>query len=391
MSLLIKNIGEIFDGYKIRKEKYIYIEDGKIKSIGEKRKADEIIDARGNFVMPGFVDCHTHAVFAGYRDFEVDWKIEGASHHQIAERGGGIFYTVRETRKASKERIKKETKERIEEMIRHGTTTAEVKSGYGLDLKNEVKLLQIIREIDKNEKIDLLPTFLAHAIPEGEDEDDYVDYVINEIIPYIGEKKLAIFCDVFCEKGYFSVNSSRKILQEGKKYGMIPKIHADEFSCIGCSKLAAQIKAISADHLLKAGLNELKLMAKAGVTAVILPAVPFLLGGEFPSYENIKKSGINVAIATDLNPNCYVPNMQFAIQIACYKMKMKIIDALKYATINSAKTLKMDEHVGNIEVGKKADIIITNIPSHSFALYKIGINFVDKVIKEGEIIYESEH
>lgn len=387
MSLLVKNIGEIFDGYKIRRERYIYIENGKIKSIGEKRKADEVIDACGNFVMPGFVDCHTHAIFAGYRDFEVEWKIEGASYHQIAEKGGGIFYTVKETRKASKEKIKKETKKRIEEMLRHGTTTAEIKSGYGLDLKNEVKLLQIINEIDK---IDLIPTFLAHAIPEGEDENDYVDYIVNEVIPYIGERKMAKFCDVFCERGYFSLDSSRKILQAGKKYGMISKIHVDEFSCIGCSRLAAEIKAVSADHLLKSGLNELRMIAKGGVIAVFLPLVPFFLGEEFPSHEKIKKSGVEIAIATDLNPNCYVPNMQFAVQIACYKMKMKIVDALKYATINSAKALKMDENVGSIEIGKKADLIITNIPSHSFIGYKIGINFVDKVIKNGEMIYESE-
>lgn len=386
MSLLIKNIGEIFDGYGIRKEKYIYIEDGKIKSIGEKERASEVIDASNNLVMPGFVDCHTHAVFAGYRDFEVNWKIEGASYIEIARMGGGINYTVRTTRKASKERIRKETEERIEEMIRHGTTTVEVKSGYGLDLKNELKLLEIINKIDK---IDVIPTFLAHAIPEGENEKDYVDYIINEVIPYIGERKMAKFCDVFCEKGYFSVDSSRKILEAGKKYGMMPKIHADEFSCIGCAKLAAEIKAVSADHLLKAKISDLKLMAKEKVVAVLLPVVPFLLGEEFPSYKKMEKSGVEIAIATDLNPNCYVPNMQLAIQIACYKMKMKVVDALKYATINSAKAIKMEKYLGSIEKDKKADLIITNIPSHSFIAYKMGVNIVDKVIKNGEIIYEN--
>ncbi|MBC7128459.1 MAG: imidazolonepropionase [Thermoplasmatales archaeon] len=386
MSLLIKNIGEIFDGYGIRKEKYIYMEEGKIKSIGEKKRADEVIDACNNFVMPGFVDCHTHAVFAGYRDFEVEWKLEGASYREIAERGGGILFTVRETRKASKEKIKRETEKRIEEMIKHGTTTVEIKSGYGLDLKNEVKLLKVINGIDR---IDAIPTFLAHAIPEGENEKDYVDYILNEVIPYIGERKMAKFCDVFCEKGYFSIDSSRKILQAGKKYGMIPKIHADEFSCIGCGRLAGEIKASSADHLLKARLNDLKLMAKNGVVAVLLPFVPFLLDEHFPSYENMKKSGVDIAIATDLNPNCYVMNMQLALQIACYKMGIKVIDALKYATINSAKALKMDREIGSIEKDKKADLIITNIPSHSFIAYKIGVNFVNKVIKNGEIIYES--
>ena len=386
MSLLIKNIGEIFDGYGIRKEKYIYIEEGKIKTIGEKKRAEEVIDACNNFVMPGFVDCHTHAVFAGYRDFEVDWKIEGLSYKEIAKRGGGISFTVRETRRASKERIRKETEKRIEEMIKHGTTALEIKSGYGLDLKNEIKLLEIINEINR---IDVIPTFLAHAIPEGESEKDYVDYILNEVIPFIGERKMARFCDVFCEEGYFSLESSRKILEEGKKYGMMPKIHADEFSCVGCGKLAAEIKAISADHLLRTRLNDLKFMAKAGVVAVLLPLVPFFLGEKFPSYEKIKKSGVETAIGTDLNPNCYVPNMQIAVQIACYKMKIKPVDALKFSTLNSARAIKMDKYVGSIEIGKKADLIITNIPSHSFLAYKIGVNIVDKVIKNGKIIYEA--
>ncbi|RLF46806.1 MAG: imidazolonepropionase, partial [Thermoplasmata archaeon] len=275
MSLLIKNIGELFDGYKIIKNTSIYIENGKIKSIGREEKADEIIDASNKFVMPGFVDCHTHAIFSGYRAFEIEWKIEGLSYKEIAERGGGIAYTVEQTRKASKEKLKKETMERVKEMIKHGTTTAEIKSGYGLDTENEIKMLEVINEIKNNASIDIVPTFLAHAVPKDMKADDFVDVIVEEMLPEIGERKLAKFCDVFCEVGYFNVEQSRKILMEAKKYGMLPKIHADEFSCMGCSKLAAELEAASADHLLMTSEKEMELLADAGVVATLLPATPF--------------------------------------------------------------------------------------------------------------------
>jgi len=390
MSLLIKNIGELFDGYKIIKNTSIYIENGKIKSIGREEKADEIIDASNKFVMPGFVDCHTHAIFSGYRAFEIEWKIEGLSYKEIAERGGGIAYTVEQTRKASKEKLKKETMERVKEMIKHGTTTAEIKSGYGLDTENEIKMLEVINEIKNNASIDIVPTFLAHAVPKDMKADDFVDVIVEEMLPEIGERKLAKFCDVFCEVGYFNVEQSRKILMEAKKYGMLPKIHADEFSCMGCSKLAAELEAASADHLLMTSEKEMELLADAGVVATLLPATPFILNEEYPDANKMLRYGIDVALATDLNPNCYVTNMQFIVQLACYKMRMKPIEALKAATINAAKALKMEKKVGSIEVGKNADILIMNVPSHLFIPYKIGVNLVEKVIKNGKVIYSQQ-
>lgn len=387
MSLLIKNIGELFDGRRINRNTCIYVEDGIIKSIGKEEEADEIIDAKGKFVMPGFVDCHTHAIFSGYRDFELEWKIDGISYKEIAERGGGIGYTVEQTKKASKERLLRETMKRVKEMIKHGTTTAEMKSGYGLDLENEIKMLEVINKIDK---IDVIPTFLVHAIPAGKNADEYIEEVIGEIIPEIARRKLAKFIDIFCEEGYFNVKQSERVLVEGKKYGMTPKIHADEFSCIGCSELAAEIYAVSADHLLMTDEKSMEKMAKAGVIATLLPAVPFVLNTPYPNARKMMKAGLKIALATDLNPNCYVTNMQFIVQLACYKMKMKPIEALKAATLNAAKAIKMDHLVGSIEEGKKADLLIMDSPSHSFIAYEIGRNMVSTVIKSGKIIWQSE-
>ncbi len=390
MSLLIKNIGELFDGYGVIKNTSIYIEGGKVCSVGKEERADEVIDAKGNFVMPGFVDSHTHTIFSGSREFEIQWKAEGMSYMEIAERGGGIGYSVNETRKASKEKLRRETEERLMEMLSHGTTTVEIKSGYGLDKENEIKMLEVINEMKGRVSMDIVPTYLAHAIPPGREEKEYVDKIINEILPEVGERNLAKFCDVFCEKGYFGVEESRKILVEGKKYGMLPKIHADEFSCIGCSSMAAEIKAVSADHLLMAGENEIEALARAGVIATLLPATPFVLNTPYPDAKRMMEKGLTVAVATDFNPNCYVMDMKFIIQLACYKMGMKPLDALKAATINGARALKMEDEVGSIEPGKKADIIITNVPSHLFMFYKMGVNMVDKVIKEGRVVYSKE-
>jgi len=383
MDLLIKNIGLLFDGYRFIKNTSIYIEDGIIKEVGASRRlAEEVLDAEKKFVMPGFIDSHTHIAFAGYRDFEVEWKISGMSYEEIAKKGGGILYTVEETRRASKERIKMEMRERAEEMFSHGTTTIEIKSGYGLDKKNEIKLLEAINEMKCNPSV--LPTFLAHAIPPGYDGDEYTRYVIEDILPEVGERKLAKFGDVFCEKGYFSVEQSEKILRKAMEYGMNVKIHADEFSCMGCSKLAAKLGAISADHLLMSGIEELKELKKAGVVATLLPATPFVLNEKYPDAKKMLDIGMNIALATDMNPNCYTGNMQFILQLAVYKMRIPLLTALKAVTIYGAKALSLED-VGSIEKGKKADILIFDVKSPDFIVYHIGKNLVNTVIKNGRI------
>ena len=390
MEILIDNIGELFDGHRIIRDTCIHIKEGRIESIGVRERADEVIDAEGKFVMPGFVDPHTHTVFAGSREFELEWKIEGKSYSEIAEMGGGILYTVKETRRASKEELVKQMEERLREMLSHGTTTVEIKSGYGLDRETEIKMLEAIQEVKRKTKMDVVPTFLAHAIPSGREAEEYTEEIISEIIPEVGKRKLAEFCDVFCEKGYFDVEQSRRILMKGREYGMLPKIHADEFSCIGCSRMAAEINATSADHLLMAGEEEMKTLAGAGVVATLLPATPFVLNTPYPNARRMKEIGLTIALATDFNPNCYVTNMQFIVQLACYKMGMMPLDALRAATINAAKAIKRDGEVGSIERGKKGDVIITNVTSHKFIPYKIGVNMVRKVIKEGELVYSED-
>ena len=387
--LLIKDASEIFLPDGVQKNASVLIEEGRIKKIGKNIDgADEIIDARGKTVLPGFVDCHTHAIFAGSREFELEMKLNGKTYEYIAEHGGGIKYTVKKTREASSQQLFSESKKRLDRMLECGTTTAEVKSGYGLDLESEVKILRVAGELGKKHEIDVIPTFLgAHAVPPEIDKDEYVDTVIDEMIPIVADEKLARFCDVFCEKGYFTIDDSRRILRAGKEYGLTPKIHADEFtSCMG-TELAAELNAISADHLLMASDEGIRKMANAGVTAVLLPAVPFsLMGDRYAPARKMISMGANVALATDLNPNCWTENMQFVIQLACFKMGMTPREAINGATINAARAIGMESEIGSIKEGKKADLLVVDAPSHTFVPYHFGVNLVEKVIKNGKVI-----
>jgi len=387
--LLIKDASEVFLPDGVQKNASILIEDGRIKKIGKNiGRADEVIDARGKTILPGFVDAHTHAIFAGSREFEIEMKLSGKTYEYIAEHGGGINYTVKKTRDASFHQLLSESKERLDRMLEYGTTTAEVKSGYGLDTKNEIKMLEVAKELDEKHAIDVIPTFLgAHAVPPGMEKDDYVELVINEMIPEVADRGLARFCDVFCENGYFTVDESRRILKAGKEHGLTPKIHADEFSSCGGAGLAAEMNAISADHLLMASDDGIKRMATAGVNAVLLPAVPFSLMQErYAPARKMMKEGVRVALATDLNPNCWTENMQFVIQLACFKMGMTPREAIEGATINAARAVGMENEVGSIEEGKKADLVIIDAPSHVFIPYHFGVNLVEKVIKNGKVV-----
>ncbi len=398
--LLIKKAGQILTLGKGAKDLGIIengaigIEDGKISWIDKSKNIDakKTIDARGKVVMPGLVDCHTHLVFAGSREFELDEKLKGKSYEEIVKKGGGIHYTVRQTRKASEEELIEQARKRLDLMLLNGTTTAEAKSGYGLDLETEMKILRVIKELNDNHPIDLVPTFLAHAIPpeyEG-NEDGYVNYLIDELIPNVA--KDARFCDVFCERGFFNIKQSRLILETGKKYGMIPKVHADELTQTRGSELAIEVEAISADHLLMASNEAIKKMAISNMTAVLLPATPFsLMQDKYANARQMIKAGVTVALATDLNPNCWTESMQFIIQLACFKMKMTPMEAIKAATINAARAIKMDREIGSIEVGKKADVIILGCPNHKFLPYHFGINLVKTVIKNGEVVAERQN
>jgi len=366
----------------------IAIKNGKILDVGKnlKYKCKKIIDAKNKTVMPGFVDPHTHLVFAGSREFELDLKLKGYSYLDILKKGGGINYTVEKTRKASENDLLKQSMKRLDNMLRHGTTTCEAKSGYGLETKTELKILKINKKLNYKHHIDIVSTFLgAHSIPEGYSADEYVEVVINDMIPKT--KGLASFCDVFCEKDVFTVKQSKKILEAGKKFGLTPKIHADEIVDTGGAALAAEINAISADHLLMSSNKGLKSMAKKGVVGVLLPGTPFsLMMNEYADARKMIGMGVPIALATDLNPNCWIENMQLIIQLACLNMKMTPAEAVTAATFNAACSIGLNNEIGSIEKGKQADIIVLDCPGYFFIPYHVGINLVETVIKKGVIL-----
>ena len=372
----------------------IAIKDGKIVDIGnvDEYKADQTIDASGKTVIPGFIDPHTHLAFYGYREFELDMKLRGSTYQEITKKGGGINYTVRLTRDASKESIKEETKKRLDRMLEYGTTTCEAKSGYGLNIKNEIKLLEVYRELNHEHPIDIVPTFLgAHAFPEEykDDKNGYVSDIIYNMIPEISSRKLARFCDVFLDKGFFDRNQAKKILDAGKKHGLIPKIHADELSDSGGAALASEIDALTADHLLNISDEGIKSMAKNGTIGVLLPATVFsLMKKEYAPARRLIESGVPIALATDLNPNCYTENMQFVIQLACYYMKMTPAEALTAATVNAAYSIGEGNKRGTLEAEKQADVLILDAPSYKFIPYHFGVNLVEKVIKNGKMVID---
>ena len=402
VDLLIKNANELITLKGLNKPRIkkqmnnlsiinkgdLAIKDGIIFDVGKnlKYKSERIIDATEKTVMPGFVDPHTHLVFAGSREFELDMKLKGFSYIDILKKGGGIFYTVKETRKATSEKLFKESKKRLDKMMSYGTTTCEAKSGYGLDTKSELKILNVIKKLNSLHPVDIISTFLgAHAIPKQYSSNDYVKILINEMIPKT--KGLATFCDVFCEKGFFTNKQSKEILEAGKKYGLTPKIHADELSDTGGAALAAEIGAISADHLLLSNINGLKKMADKMVVGILLPGTPFsLMQKNYAQARKMIELGVPIALATDLNPNCWNENMQFIVQLACLKMNMTPAEAITASTFNAACSIGLNNKIGSLEKNKQADVIILNWPSYKFIPYHFGINLVETVIKKGKII-----
>jgi imidazolonepropionase len=366
----------------------VAVKDSVIVEVGRQitYDADIVLDASGKTVMPGFVDPHTHLVFSGSREFELDMKLKGLSYLEILEKGGGIFYTVNRTRKATMNSLVEQGKKRLDVMLSYGTTTCEGKSGYGLNTKTELKILKAQKKLNEVHPMDIVPTFLgAHAVPKAMKPDEYVKVVIEEMLPQV--KDLARFCDVFCEKGVFTVEQSRRILEAGKTYGMLPKIHADEIVDTGGAALAAELGAVSADHLLKSSDIGLKKMAKNGVVGVLLPGTPFSLMKQ--SYAPARKMidlGVPVALATDLNPNCWTENMQFVIQLACLNMRMTPAEAITASTFNAACAIGLNDTIGSLEKDKQADVIILDCPNHSFIPYHFGINLVEAVVKDGVIV-----
>jgi len=381
-------VGKQMKRLSLIKNGSVAIRDGLIVDVGRniRYKSDVTIDASGKLVMPGFVDPHTHVVFAGSREFELDLKLAGVPYMEILKRGGGIFYTVNETRNASSAQLLQQSKKRLNMMLSYGTTSCEAKSGYGLDVETEIRILKVQKKLQESHPMDLVSTFLgAHAVPADQRAAEYVRTVVTEMIPRI--KDLARFCDVFCEKGVFTVAHSRKILDAGKQYGLIPKIHADEIVDTRGASLAAEVGAISADHLLKSSETGLRAMAQNGVIGVLLPGTPFCsMMQRYASARQIIDCGVPVALATDLNPNCWTESMQLMIQLACLKMQMTPAEAVTAATFNAACAIGCQDRVGSLEVGKQADCIILDCPNHRFLPYHFGVNLVETVVKKGWIL-----
>jgi len=387
----MKNLGIIKDGS-------VAVNDGKIVAAGKTREIKrkfwgrETVDADEKLVIPGFVDPHTHLVFAGSREEEFEMRIKGSTYMEILDRGGGILRTVRETRKASRDELFENCGKTLDTMLEHGTTTVEAKSGYGLTTKDEVNCLEVMRALNEKHPIDVVPTFLgAHAIPleHKNNPDEYVDLVINKMIPEVANQKLAEFCDVFFEKGVFDLSQSKKILLRGKERGLTPKLHADEMTRLGGAELAAEVGAISASHLLFASDHGLKAMDKQGVMAILLPGTSFsLMTGRYADARKMISYGVAVALGTDYNPSCWIENQQIVIALACHQMRMTPSEAITAATINSAHALNRGQTVGSLEAGKKADIAVLDVPNHNFLGYRVGTNLVDIVIKDGKLVVD---
>ena len=373
----------------------VSVKEGKIMEVGSEKavmqcatSTTKVVDMQGKLVLPGFVDPHTHLVYAGHRAHEWSLKQQGIPYLEILKQGGGILNTVEQTRAAGKAALKEQTAKRLRSMLQTGITTVEIKSGYGLNTETELLQLEIVDELRREQPLDLVATFMgAHATPK-EFRDlpaEYVRLVIEEMIPAIAKQGIAEFCDVFCESGVFSPEDSLRILRKGKEVGLLPKIHADELAESGGSSVAAEIRAISADHLLEPKDDSMQRMAQAGVIGVCLPATSFNLGkGTYARARQMMRYGMAIALSTDANPGSSpTENMQFVLTLACLYLKLTPAEALMAATLNAAHAIGRGQEVGSIEAGKWADFVVMDAPSIEYLPYHFAMNHVDQVYKKG--------
>lgn len=375
----------------------VAVVDGTVAAAGETddvlaecpaENAENAIDATGKTLLPGFVDPHTHALFAGDRSDEFAAKLRGKPYQEILAEGGGILRTVEAVRAASDEELVANLTDQLDAMLAHGTTTAEVKTGYGLDTETELRMLDAVEAAAADHPVDVVATFLgAHAVPGGTDTEAYVDEVVDEQIPAAAAHGAAEFCDVFCEEGVFTVEQSRRVLEAGREHGLTPKIHAEEFTRLGSAQLAADLGAASADHLLHATREDAEALADAGVTPVLLPGTAFALGEDYADPEQFEAAGAPAALATDLNPNCYSQSMGFAVALACNGMRMAPADALLGATTRAARAINRGgDGTGTLREGTAADLLVVDGPSHVHVPYNFGVNSVETVLKDGSVV-----
>ena len=375
----------------------VVVRDGIIQWVGPSVDlpaglADDLhqLDASAHVALPGFVDSHTHLVFAGSRDEEFAMRSAGMTYQEIANRGGGILNTVKATRAAARKDLKRSASRFLDLLMRHGTTTVEIKSGYGLDPESETKMMEVISDLASEHFLTVVRTFLgAHAVPPEHrvDPERYIEIVIDRMLPHIARRSLADFCDVFCENGYFSVDQSRRILTAARALGLKLKIHADELAASGGSELAAELRAVSADHLEHVSDKGIRQLREAGVVAVMLPGVSFFLNHGYAPARSLIEEGVPVAIASDFNPgSCMSFSIPMMMTIACTQMRMTVEECIAATTINGAAAVGLSHRLGSIEVGKDADIVLYDIPNYRHLAYHFGANHAVKIIKRGTIL-----
>jgi len=391
----MKDIGIIADGA-------VATAGGEILAVGESKEIEgrvdlaegcRVIDAKNQVVTPGFIDPHTHPVFSKTRENEFEMRIQGKSYMEIAASGGGIRASVRDLRNSSNSQLMEKTSERLTTILSYGTTTIEAKSGYGLSTEAEIKSLEVIRDLNEVHPIDMIPTFLgAHEVPDEyrDKRDEYIKLLTDEMIPKVADEKLAEFCDIFCEEGVFDIKESRQIMSAAKKHGLKLKFHADELASSGGGELAAEMGALSADHLVYISDKGIKAMAKAGVAAVLLPGTTFSLNSK--NYAPARKmidSGVIVALSTDCNPgSSYTESLQIIVTLAALNYGMTAAEAITAMTVNSACALDRGGKIGQLKPGLPADVVLWKMNDYREMPYHYGINLAGKVIKQGKVVYE---
>ena len=407
-NLLIKNIGLLATPtgkaaksgaeqgkIQLLKDAWVLCRDGVIAEVGTGAAPEvdgKVLDAERKLVTPGLVDAHTHLIFGGWRQNELGMKLHGKTYLEIQNAGGGIQSTTNATRGSTEEELTQKAAKALDEMLRLGTTTVEAKSGYGLATEHELKALQVIQNLNDRHVMDIVPTFMgAHLVPKEykENREGYIRLVCEEMIPLVAKQGIAKFCDVFCEADTFTAEESRQVLEAGLKYGLRPKIHADEIEAIGGSQLAGELGAISSEHLIVCPPEGIESLAKGGVIACLLPATSFNLGATFAPARDMVNAGVPVAMSSDFNPgSCPCLNMQFVINLGCLKYRLTPEEVLTAVTLNGAAAIDMAEKVGTVEAGKQADLVLWDAPDLDYICYRLGSDLVKTVVKKGDVVVE---